>query len=370
MEGEFAVRAKLAVLGDELRVEKDICLNIKDGIIESITSSAACGVNAFGGDSLIVTPQPALLHTHSADHAFTEYGVDRDLESLVAPPDGLKHVKLSKLDKEPIVESILEFYRLAWRYGVGLLADFREGGGVGCSLAKEAYRRAPEGLQVLVLGRPGPEFPRGCDGLGISSPLDYSIEELKSLTNTLRPALTHVAETKKAREKGDLELAVKAGFDAVIHGTHLTEEDLMLIKTSGLGLILCPRSNLWHGIGIPPIYEALKVLDRIGLGSDNAAWMTPNIWREIEVAILIARSKGPVREWLARKILRGIFVESYKIMGAKPRIVEEGEPANFLIFNVDDYGFERAESVYYALTKRLGGENLVARVDGGEISFL
>ena len=370
MEGEFAVRAKLALVGDDLRVEKNICINVRDGIIESITSSASCRVNAFGGDSLIVTPQPALLHTHSADHSFTEYGVDRDLESLVAPPNGLKHRKLSELDKEAIIEGILEFYRLAWRYGVGLLADFREGGGVGCSLAKEAYKQAPDGLQIIVLGRPGPEFPRGCDGLGISSPLDHSLEELRSLTNMLRPALTHVAETREAREKGDLELAIEAGFDAIIHGTHLTEEDLMLIKTSRLGLVLCPRSNLWHGIGIPPVYEALKVLDRIGLGSDNAAWMTPNIWREIEIAVLIARSKGPVGEWLAKKILRGVFVESYKIMGSKPRIIEEGEPANFLVFNTADYGFERAESIYYALTKRLGGENLVARIDGGEISFL
>lgn len=370
MKGSFALRAGIAVVGEELEIVRDTCIYVREGIIESITSSSSCPRDALGGGNLLVTPQPALLHTHSADHVFTEFGVDLELESLVAPPQGLKHKLLSSLGEDEIVEGILEFYRLAWGYGVGLLADFREGGGVGCRLAKRALERAPEGLDVIVLGRPGPGFPYGCDGLGISSPLDHDIGELKSLTSLMRPALTHVAETRRARDRGDLELAIEAGFDAIIHGTHLSKEDISLLRSAGVGLILCPRSNLWHGLGLPPVLDALSSIEKIGLGSDNAAWMTPNVWREMETALLIARSSGPVGEFLAKRLLRGVFVESYRMMGARPKVLSEGDRADFLAFNTAGYGLDRAESIYYGLIKRLGGENLVARVDDGEVSFL
>lgn len=370
MAGALQVKADMALVGESLRVEKRVCISVREGLVESITSQASCRPGALGGENLIVTPQPALLHAHSGDHAFPEYGVDMRLEALVAPPHGLKHRRLQALPGDILLAAVTEYYRLAWRLGVGLLADFREGGGVGCSIARRALESAPEGIAVVVLGRPGPEFPRGCDGLGLSSPLDYEGDELRRLVDEFKPAFTHVAETRESRLMGDFELALEAGFTGVVHGTHLSREDLEAMKSRGMGLVLCPRSNLWHGVGVPPVREALTVLDRVGVGSDNASWMTPNIWREMEAALLLARSSGPTGEWLAERLLRGVFIESYRMVGARPRLLAEGAPAYFLVFNSADYGMVRAESPYYGLVKRLGGENLVARVDMGEVSFV
>ena len=369
--GEAYFRVGLLLRGESLTVERDRCIIVRDGVVQSISSSSSCPREAFGGPGLVATPQPGLGHVHSGDHAFPEYGVDGRLRDLVAPPDGVKHRLLASTPRNRLVEAILEFYRLAWRLGVGLLVDFREGGGEGCLAAKEALSRAPQGLQVVVLGRPGPGFPEGCDGLGLSSPLDVPRERLVELASTLRPSMAHVAESPEARMAGDLEAALEAGLDAIVHGTFLSPRDLEELVAAGMGLVACPRSNLWHGLGAPPLWWAYRTGALLALGSDNAAWMPPDPWGEAIVALLLARSQGgPSGEGLAQWILHAIYTTPYRLVGERPRVIEEGSPARFLLFNVEGWGVERASSKYYALVKRLGPGNLIARVDDGEVSFL
>ena len=364
------VRAGLLLRGKDLAVEKDKCIHIRGETIESIETTATCPLKATGSESIVALPQPGLAHVHSGDHLFPEFGVEEELSKLVAPPNGLKHRLLAKAEDSQLEQAILEYYRMAWRLGNGLLVDFREGGGHGCLIAKRAVERAPQGISVIVLGRPGPGFPHGCDGLGLSSPLDYPESELLRLVKSYRPAFTHVAETREAREKGDLELAVKAGFDAIVHGTYLSRGDLEILNDKGVGLVLCPRSNLWHGLRLPPIRNALELVENVAFGSDNAAWIPPNPWREAEIALLLARLEGPSGEWLARKVLEALFISPYKLVGVSPRIIEDGWPARFLLYMTSDTGLLRSRSLLYGLVKRVFTGYLVGRVDDGELSLL
>jgi len=369
MAKEIQFRAHLLLRGENLEIERDRCITINEGIIQSIQTTASCSSTALGG-SLVILPEPGLAHVHSGDHLFPEIGVDLDLEKLVAPPDGLKHKLLARSSPEKLVIAIRDYYELAWRLGNGILIDFREGGGVGCSIARKALDQVPEGIRVVILGRPGPEFPLGCDGLGLSSPLDYSLEELKTLVSNYRPAFTHVAETRQSRKRKDLEIAIETGFDALVHGTHLSRRDLEEIENHNIGLILCPRSNLWHGIGIPPVREALRIVRMVALGSDNASWIPPNPWREAEASLLLSRLSGPTGDWLALSILRALFINPYLLVGEKPKIVEEGVSANFIVYSDNGIGLLRSESLYYGLLKRIMTGFIIARVDNGVISYL
>lgn len=342
-----SVKASLALVGEELEAKREVCLHLFDGIIESIEGWASCPTDAIGGDA-VLTPQPINAHIHSADNAFPEFGSDGKLEDLVAPPSGLKHRLLSATPPERLVTAIAEAYRIALSAGTGLIVDFREGGGAGCQLARLA--REETGADVLILGRPGPGWPEGCDGLGAPSPLYY--EDFERLVQLHRPAMTHVAETRESREAGDLERALKAGVDAIVHGTHLSEEDLMALAERGVGLILCPSSNLWHSIGIPPIAKAIELGVRISLGSDNAAWLPPNVWLEARTALLLARAQGLKGESVAREILRGIFVHGYLMAGRRPPVIEEGEPYSMLLLWDGGLGMSKAADPYSAIAKR------------------
>ncbi len=365
-----AYRAGLALV-DGLQARRDVCIHVESGLIESIESPATCPQGYFGGPGLVALPQPGIAHAHSGDHLFPEAGYDMRLQDLVAPPSGLKHRLLAAAPRDRLVEAIREYYSLAWRLGAGLLVDFREGGGEGCLAAKEAASLAPEGLAVVVLGRPGPGFPEGCDGVGLPSALDYDEATLRELASRYKPSMVHVAETPFLRESGDLERALEAGFTGLVHGTFLSPRDLDAVSDSGAWLVLCVRSNMWHGLGLPPVAAAAERVERLALGTDNAAWTTPNPWRELEAALLAARlQSAPAGEDLAAKLLDALLVQPYLMVGERPRVIAEGAPARFLLFNVEEWGVERAWSSLYALAKRLGGENLVARVDDGEVSLL
>jgi len=359
----FSVRAGLALVGFELNVMFNVCVFIRDGVIESVEEYGSCGENSFGGFSLALLPQPGNAHVHSADHAFPEYGVQMSLEDLVKPPHGLKHRLLESTPENVLVNAINEFYRLSWRMGLGILLDFREGGGLGCMLAKKARELVSDGLRVVILGRPGPMWPEGCEGLGVSSPLDYDVGFLREMALRYKPAMAHVAEDPKARIAGDLEKAVEAGLDAIVHGTHLSGEDLEILKEKGIALIMCPRANMWHSIGIPPIAEALKRGITIAFGSDNASWQTPDIWAEAQTALLIARVQGLKEDWIAKRLLEAIMITPYTIANLNPPVIEEGSIAKMIIVNVEETGILRARNYHHAILKRVGPWNTVARID-------
>jgi hypothetical protein len=203
----LAVRFGLALTGRSLETRREGCIWVREGVIESVEGSSSCPKDYVGSPAFIAIPQPANAHVHSADYAFPEYGVEKKLQQLVEYPNGEKHKRLQTLSREKLVLYTRKYYELAYMMGLGLLADFRELGGLGCRTGKNASENI-RGMDIIHLGRPGPMWPEYCDGVGISSPLDYDIETLRELTSFFPIAATHVAETKEARLRGDLEKAV------------------------------------------------------------------------------------------------------------------------------------------------------------------
>lgn len=359
----------LLAIDEDFSVKEKVCIEVDGGVITNISSWASCtdANQVVGGEWLMVLPQPANAHVHSGDFAFPEFGVELFLEDAVAPPNGLKHRLLSKLEFSELVEAIRKVYTSAWEKGVGLLVDFREGGGAGCKAAREALAKI-DGMKVLILGRPGPEWPSSCDGLGISSPLDYDLATLKTLAQKSRLTATHIAETPRARELGDLERAIDAGFKVIVHGVHLTLNDLELLKEYEIGLVLCLRSNMWHGLGLPKIREAYKIGVKIGLGTDNAAWFTPDPWEEAKLLIYIGRLLGMKRE-ASRMAASALFETGYAMFGEKPSTVREGSTAKLILAQVPE-GVSVSMDKLYAILKRIESKHIIARLDKGKITPL
>lgn len=63
-------------------------------------------------------------------------------------------------------------------------------------------------------------------------------------------------------------------FDGVrvsaVHMVHVLEQEFGLIKDADIGVILCPRSNKFLNVGLPPV-KLYKELDRVGLGTDGVS---------------------------------------------------------------------------------------------------
>jgi cytosine/adenosine deaminase-related metal-dependent hydrolase len=91
----------------------------------------------------------------------------------------------------------------------------------------------------------------------------------------------------------------------VVHGVQLTDAELALLVGRGVTLVTCPRSNVWTGVGPPPIDRFIRSGVRLALGTDSLA-STPdlNLFAELELMRRLAPSVS-ARRLLACATIRG-----------------------------------------------------------------
>ena len=76
-----------------------------------------------------------------------------------------------------------------------------------------------------------------------------------------------------------------------VHGVQLTDEELALLVARGVTLVTCPRSNVWTGVGHPPIDRFLRSGVRLALGTDSLASVPDlNMFAELELMRRLAPS--------------------------------------------------------------------------------
>ncbi|GBF09820.1 putative hydrolase [Aeropyrum pernix] len=369
----LSVRVDYALVGRELEAREAVCLVFdgSDGRLSSISSSSSCPESS--PKFTIAVPPSANAHIHSSDVQWPEVGNDLSLEELVAPPRGLKHLLLQQAGERACAEAAVSVYRALGRMGVRAAADFREPAAGGCLPVRETLATLG-GLytRVVLMGRPGDPYGlEGCDGIGLNSPLDVDPKRMRLLRKSGMRIHAHVAETREMRLEGDLEAALDIGVDTVIHGTHLSREDLELLREHGVTLVLSPRSNMWHGVGLPPVAEAYRVGVKIAFGTDNAAWNMLDPWDEARQAMLVARLQGVKDPGLPHYILKGLLSWGYEALGIEPPALAEGaDMCSVALMRLEGYEagvFRRSFSRYYTLLKIARGDLLqpVCTISGG-----
>ena len=302
---EKTLNIKYVVVGKDYEIKENInlTLDIEKGLIANIGFSHRGFTEKPLNINAIAIPSPINAHIHSADFIFSGSGLKLSIEELVKSPHGLKHRLLRETANKDIAKSIIYTLKYLKTTGVSAAADFREEGIKGVKLALKALKKVP--FRHIILGRPVKGYSekkvktllRLCHGIGLSSTLPFKPSFLNMLNKLAKEEnkllAAHVAETKKSFEKGDLEYTLKHYKpDFIVHGTHLGSEEFSILAEKKIPLVLCPRANTFFGVGIPKIAEALKSNVIISLGTDNAGWILPNIWREVEYAFNLAKMQN------------------------------------------------------------------------------
>ena len=68
--------------------------------------------------------------------------------------------------------------------------------------------------------------------------------------------------------------------DFLVHMCHATDDDLKAVKTAGISIVVCPRSNSYFG-NLPPLSKMLELRIDVGFGTDNGMLCTANMLDEI-----------------------------------------------------------------------------------------
>jgi 5-methylthioadenosine/S-adenosylhomocysteine deaminase len=131
------------------------------------------------------------------------------------------------------------------------------------------------------------------------------------------PMVTHLSETarevtesREAREATPIAYADRVGaFDVrciAAHCVHATEDDIILLRERGVGVVPCPSSNLKLASGVAPIRRFIQTGVKTGLGTDGPASNDDqDMWTEIHLAALLPKGTSgdptavPAQEALA-----------------------------------------------------------------------
>ncbi|MCX8205048.1 MAG: amidohydrolase family protein [Candidatus Nezhaarchaeota archaeon] len=345
-----------ALLGPDLEVVEGVHVEVTDGVISHIGR----GYVSEAADLRHGVAMPALVnaHLHVLDYAFLEYGAGLRLEEVVSEPHGLKHRLLSSLSGEDVAYACRRVFSKLLSSGVTVALVFLE-----LPLTIQAVRSeaAALGVKAIVLSRPRgevgvEEVVESADGLGLDSPLRFSVEELDKMKRLCRARgkllATHVAESEEAYSRGDFELALShLDVDLLVHGVHLKDKEAEAVAEGGRSLVACPRSNLWFRVGLPPIAKFLRHGVNVLLGTDNAGLLEPDMWRELEAAYSVARLEDP--DVSAKEVLKAATVNIEKVRGLRVSCaIEEGGEANFIVLDAREIEAPRSRELYASIVKR------------------
>lgn len=95
------------------------------------------------------------------------------------------------------------------------------------------------------------------------------------------------------------DLGVIGPGTLVVHGVQLTDEELTRLAAVDATLVTCPRSNVWVGVGAPPLARILASGVRLAVGTDSLASAPDlNLFAELQAMRALA-PEAPARRLLA-----------------------------------------------------------------------
>ncbi|MGA7923967.1 MAG: amidohydrolase family protein [Thermoplasmata archaeon] len=243
----------------------------------------------------IVVPAPVNAHTHLADAVWTREPPHEPVEELVGSPTGLKFRLLGETPPTHKVAAMRAALRQMERFGIAATVDFREEGLEGVRLLRRAARGLP--IRAVILGRPTarPVDPaelravlKIADGVGLSSASQEDASTRETIARMCRSLGKHFALHASEVVRESPEEYLRPRPDLLVHLTNATDDDLGQVHDAGAYVAVCPRSNALFGRS--PDFSRFQAADvKVMLGTDNAMFQAPSLWRELEFAYHTSR---------------------------------------------------------------------------------
>ncbi len=353
------------IAGPELEpIEGYICLN--KGVITEIEEERTHSTN-------IIAPCFVNAHTHLGDSVFKDpplgrvsgFRTQRDLDTLVKPPDGLKHKILRETPYKTLIECMRKSLLDMVETGTCAFADFREGGVVGVA----ALNKALEGIKLhsMVLGRPAEsELPLQVllaevrrillhsTGLGMSGANDLDPELLENIATSTRQHKKFFAIHAGEKNTSDIEKALSLEPDLLIHLTNATKRDLEYVADADIPVVVCPRSNLITGAGMAPVSEMLEAGIKVAAGTDNVMLNSVNMFSEMEFMSKVFSIDD--RQVFKICTLNGSFVMGPDSTGS----IQKGNKANIMILNGNSNNLAGIKNPISGITRRARPDDILS----------
>ena len=353
------------ILGKEFEpVEGYIC--VKDGIITDIGEESSKTGN-------IIAPCFVNSHTHIGDSVYKDPSLGnyngtrliRDLDSLVRPPDGLKHRILRSTSYHELVKSMKITISDMILTGTCAFADFREGGVVGVLALKEAIKDID--IESLIFGRPDKpnssikdvlgevdRILKISNGLGISGVNDMDLEMIHAILEYTKDQKRLFAIHAGEKDRTDIEEALSLKPNMLIHMTHANKSDISMIADADIPVIVCPRSNFSTGVGMAPIHDMLDAGVKIGVGTDNVMLNSTNMFAEMEILSKIFGLDD--RQVFMMCTLNGGQILKLDDLGS----IQKGNKAHLMILNGNSNNLSNIQDPLSGIVRRARPDDILS----------
>jgi cytosine/adenosine deaminase-related metal-dependent hydrolase len=332
-----------ALIGEEL-ARSPVDIFIENGIITAIEDNKKA-------PEVWICPALFNAHTHLGDTIAMDCRTTGNLETLVTPPDGLKHQLLRAASRLDIVRGMRAGIEGMIATGTAGCADFREGGADGVLALEEAA--AGLSFFPFVFGREGGETVAG--GLGISSVRD--VPDAGRLVEKAKHAGKKIAFHAGERDAGDIDGALVYEPDLLIHMTHATKKQLRQCAERSIPIAVCPQSNWTLGVATSRRHPPLALMEELGctvcLGTDNVMFVAPDLFSEMAFVSRIY----PV----APKVILQAAIRGSAIFGP-PFFIREGSKANLFVVDPARSALRFSRDPLATLVKRANSATSITNV--------
>ena len=336
------------IYGDDFQ-SLDGYISLQDGFIKEF------GTGHIDADfEGIVCPRFVNAHVHVGDSAFKDPPF-LPLSELVGP-NGLKARLLAETPRELVIEGMRRSLMEMVHTGTSAFADFREGGEEGLLRLTEAARDLP--LLMRIFGRPcegATDTPESCWGLGISSTRDHRHDYLKTVTASARKARQALAIHAGEADRDDICDSIALEPDFLVHMSRADESDLRSVARANIPVVVCPRSNLVTGVGLPNVKKMVELGITLGVGTDNVMLNSPNIFEEMHLL-----AKALLHD--DRQVFKMCTLNSAKIIGLDQRLgsIREGKEASVMVINRDSNNLWGSMNPLASIVRRAGPSDILA----------
>jgi cytosine/adenosine deaminase-related metal-dependent hydrolase len=318
----------------------------------------------------IVIPSFVNAHTHIGDSVAKEPDF-MPLEMLVGP-GGFKHTVLAETPYETLVSAMHDTIRDMAATGTQLFADFREGGVSGANALKAALQ-FPDGnerLRTKLFGRPAPgmetedlkELFESVDGIGVSSIADHPLEDVRALADETKRRKKMLALHAGERTAEDITDAIELEPDFLVHLLKASPQNFRTMREKNVPAVVCVRSNLVTGLGLPPLPQMLKAGLTVGVGTDNVMLNAPDMLSEMEFISKLFQLD-------AKEVLKLCTLNSAKVLKEAESIgsVEEGKKANLVVISTDTPNMSNVRDPIRGVVRRATRNDITAVIHEGRM---
>lgn len=183
------------------------------------------------------------------------------------------------------------------------------------------------------------------------------VEDCKKLHNGLTPV-------EYINELGMLDLHVIAA-----HCTHITDNEIQIIKDKDFYPVYNPSSNLKLASGFTPVHQMLENNIKVAIGTDGSSSNNnQNMIEEMHIASIVNKAVELNAEAVpAIKVLQMATINGSKALGFDNGIIEEGKLADISLFDLNSINFTPRNNLISALCYSASSNDVVDLIVDGKL---